>query len=139
MNFQRLCVTVSDCVCTDYTLPRGSIVIINAQLSQMSEANFESPEEFRPERWLDDPTTGGAKDGRATLSYAPFGFGASRCFGEIIAMTILKTSLAIILSSYKIEMESSAEEAYSYFPLFTFVPKKLVLRFVPHQAPSLLE
>ena len=43
-------------------------------------------EEFRPERWLDDPATG-AKGLRPGWEYLPFNGGARICLGQQFALT----------------------------------------------------
>ena len=125
---------LSDFVDTDLTLPRGAVLLVNMQSKQVSEENFENSKDYRPERWIDDPLSGGSKAGRDALAYAPFGFGASRCFGEANAMAILKTTLALVLLKYRFELVSSPEEAYATFPMFTFVPNNMVIRFIPRKS-----
>ena len=50
------------------------------QISSQREENFEDPQKFKPERWLE-------KDNLMNLeySYLPFGKGLRSCIGENIA------------------------------------------------------
>ena len=107
------------------------MAIIIPNLYHLSEKNFANAMAYLPERWVDDPITGGAKDGRETLSYSPFGFGPNRCFGEAIAQVMMKVILAHLLRAYRFELASPIEDAYYTMPNFTPMPHRVAVRFVP--------
>ena len=107
------------------------MAIMASSLFQVSEKNFANAKAYLPERWVDDPTTGGAKDGRETLSYTPFGFGPNRCFGEVVAQVMMRVILAHLLRAYRFELASPIEDAFYTMPNFTPIPHRLAVRFVP--------
>lgn len=72
-----------------YVLPKGTIVIANAWAIHRDEAEYESPDDFIPERFLDnkfgtrDPVAANSEDHRRVT----YGFGAGRrvCPGQRLA------------------------------------------------------
>ena len=59
-------------------VPAGTGVGVTSWAATHSPQNFMAPEEFAPERWLDDP--GFAKDDRQASQ--PFSMGARNCVGK---------------------------------------------------------
>lgn len=76
----------------------GTMIVYSPYATHRSPEVFERPEEFRPERWLD-----GRKPGPG--EFVPFGGGAHRCLGSVMATTELTVMLATLLgrSSYRLE------------------------------------
>lgn len=50
------------------------------QISSQREENFEDPDKFKPERWLET-----SDDSHPQNSYLPFGKGLRSCLGENMA------------------------------------------------------
>jgi trans-cinnamate 4-monooxygenase len=74
-----------------YTIPKGSKVVVNAWWLQNNPELWRDPEEFRPERFLEeenlvDATVGG---GKVDFRFLPFGVGRRSCPGIILALPIL--------------------------------------------------
>lgn len=58
------------------------------------------PDVWEPQRWLDDPTAGGAKN---LFANNPFGNGSRRCIGEKLALGETRLLLASILRKYDVK------------------------------------
>lgn len=69
----------------------GTMVVYSPYATQRSPEVFDRPEEFRPERWLE-----GHKAGLG--EFVPFGGGAHRCLGSVMATTELTVMLATLLA-----------------------------------------
>jgi cytochrome P450 len=74
----------------DRTLPAGTRVVPNIYLCNRNPSVYDSPAEFRPERFLENAPE--------TFSWIPFGGGIRRCIGaafaQLEAKLILRTALA---------------------------------------------
>ncbi len=69
----------------------GTMLIYSPYATHRSPEVFNSPESFRPERWM-----AGAKPGPG--EFVPFGGGAHRCLGSVMATTELAVMLTTLLS-----------------------------------------
>ena len=66
----------------------------------------EAADEFRPTRWLDDPTTGGAP---STLCWLPFGAGPRGCLGTRLGLTEAVVCVALLLQTFDFAFERADE------------------------------
>jgi cytochrome P450 len=73
-----------------YELPAGTRVVASIYLTNNNPRVYESPQEFRPERFLDTPPD--------TFAWIPFGGGIRRCIGASFAMLEMKTMLRTMLA-----------------------------------------
>ena len=80
-------------------MPQGHWVTLLNRLPTIDGANFGDPDEFRPERWIDDAATGGAHDPSAHM---PFGSGPRICPGRSLALTEMKLLLAMLYGSFEV-------------------------------------
>ena len=62
----------------------------------------EDADDFRPERWLDDPVTGGAS---SSFSWLPFGAGPRGCLGTRLGLTEVVLGVALMLQRFDFEFE----------------------------------
>jgi cytochrome P450 len=72
-----------------YTLPAGTRVTPSIYLTNRNPKVYDSPEEFRPERFLEG--------GPETFSWIPFGGGIRRCIGASFAQLEMKLMLRTML------------------------------------------
>jgi cytochrome P450 len=72
-----------------YRLPKGTRVTPSIYLTNRNPKVYESPEEFRPERFLEG--------GPETFSWIPFGGGIRRCIGASFAQLEMKLMLRTML------------------------------------------
>jgi cytochrome P450 len=71
-------------------LPAGTRVVPSIYLTNRNPSVYDSPEEFRPERFLERPPE--------TFSWIPFGGGIRRCIGASFATLEMKLMLQTMLS-----------------------------------------
>lgn len=87
-------------------IPRGARVVIAPWISHRSSRFFSEPEEFRPERWLDDTEPDVPRG-----VFVPFGLGSRICVGERFARltaTILLSEIAALERAPRVELGDGA-------------------------------
>ena len=89
------------------------------------ERNFEDPESFRPERFLNEKTGEFVPNEKLI----PFGFGKRRCPGEILARAEYFLFVTILLQTFKFEAVGPAD--LSTNPGLLFTPKPFEVRLTP--------
>lgn len=89
-----------DVIC-GYPVPAGAQVVISPYVMGRMETLWDSPEEFRPERF--DPAEVAS---RHPMSHMPFGAGPRVCLGARMAVTEAKLVLAMIFQKFRIERKS---------------------------------
>ncbi|XP_072017350.1 cytochrome P450 2U1-like [Amphiura filiformis] len=94
-----------------YTIPKNSVVVPNLYAGLHSSDLWGDPEEFRPERFLDDE--GNLLEPDEAI---PFGVGRRGCLGEALARQELFLFLTHLLHQFK--FEKTSEDA----PLPTLIP-----------------
>jgi cytochrome P450 len=70
-------------------LPKGTRVVPSIYLTNRNPRVYEAPDEFRPERFLENPPE--------TFSWIPFGGGIRRCIGASFATLEMKLILSTVL------------------------------------------
>ncbi|GLI70456.1 hypothetical protein VaNZ11_015318, partial [Volvox africanus] len=86
----------------------------------MSEHNWDKPEMFRMDRWLEDPQCAFARGGAQTEGpggagnaaaaspaprrFLPFGDGPKNCVGQNFATVVVRAVLALLLSRYRVSL-----------------------------------
>lgn len=83
-------------------LPAYTTIGTTIHASHMHKKNFEDPEVFDPNRFIDGIT---AKE-RSPYSYQPFSAGLRNCIGQKFALLEMKTILIEILREYEIQLSS---------------------------------
>ncbi|XP_017026930.2 cytochrome P450 4p1-like isoform X1 [Drosophila kikkawai] len=78
-------------------LPKGSQIALNVFDIHRNVKYWDSPDEFRPERFLPENC-----QNRHTYAYVPFSAGQRNCIGQKYAMQEMKTLLVVILKEFKI-------------------------------------
>jgi cytochrome P450 len=94
-------------------LPAGTVVAPCVPLIHYSEAHYEEPHSFRPERFLDGPAP--------TYAWIPFGGGVRRClaasYAEMEMKRVLRTVLAAVdLRPADARAEGMRKSAISFSP-----------------------
>jgi len=97
-----------------YVVPRGAIVLLCLPALHRDARWFESPEEFRIERWSQ-----GVEKSARPFSYLPFGVGQRRCIGEGFAWMEATMLLALVAQRFRIASAPRVAEE----PLLLLRPK----------------
>lgn len=113
-----------DTVLGDYTLPKGTVLMLNSQAIGVSEEYFDNGRQFRPERWLEE------KSSINPFAHEPFGVGKRMCIGRRLAELQIQLGLCWILRDYKIV--ATDLEPVDSLHSGTLVPsRELPVAFVP--------
>lgn len=72
--------------------------------SHRNDKIFKNPEQFDPDRFLDDDLTK-----NALFAYLPFNAGPRNCIGQRYAMTKMKCILSILLKEFKFTKDENFE------------------------------
>ena len=89
-----------------YSVPKNTHVFVNAYAIHHDEREWEKPEEFCPERWLDE--NGHFIPGKSK-AYLPFSAGPRVCFGEALAKSELFLFLSHVLQRFSFERAPGKE------------------------------
>lgn len=95
-----------------YKIPEGIVVWPMIYALQNSVQNWEEPEKFKPERWLDNRECAyvAGEDGdseRRVRRFAPFSDGLKNCLGQALGLMEVRTVLATLLGRFWFEMAPS--------------------------------
>lgn len=86
-----------------YDIPEGGTLCFSPYaLGRDPSAWGTDADDFRPERWMDDPATGGA---RSTFSWLPFGAGPRGCLGTRLGLTEVVIGVALLLQRFEFTFE----------------------------------
>ena len=85
-----------------YTLPVGSTAIMSQWVTHRDPRFYDEPEQFRPDRWLDERSKSLPR-----FAYFPFGGGPRICIGASFAMTEAVLVLATIAQKWQLQLASS--------------------------------
>ncbi|KAL1789027.1 steroid 17-alpha-hydroxylase/17,20 lyase [Sigmodon hispidus] len=85
----------------EFTIPKDTHVIINLWALHHNEQEWDQPERFMPERFL-DPT--GNHLIIPSSSYLPFGAGPRSCVGEVLARKELFIYMACLLQRFDLDV-----------------------------------
>jgi cytochrome P450 family 135 len=99
-----------------YLLPAGTTLAASIIGVQRTEASFASPEEFRPERFLDQPP--------APYTLIPFGGGVRRCVGASFAVMEIKAILRRTIESVRLRPTDQRSERPVRWRRFTVTPAR---------------
>jgi len=100
----------------DYPVPEGTRVVLSAFVTNRQPDLFPEPDRFRPERWDTIKPSG--------YEYAVFSGGPRVCPGQLFGMSVLKVSLATILTRYRVALEPNVRINYAIQP--TLSPRAAV-------------
>jgi cytochrome P450 len=91
----------------NHFLPGGTVVGINAWVVHRNLAIFPSPEEFRPERWL-DATPQQLKEMEQTMFQ--FGAGSRVCLGKWMSLIEMSKVLPQLFREFEVELAEPEKE-----------------------------
>ncbi len=79
----------------EWVIGPGTLILVDAQGIHGDPELYPDPEEFRPERFLEDQPDG--------YAYLPFGGGAHRCLGAALAMLELELFIEAVVTDRELE------------------------------------
>ncbi|VVA39462.1 PREDICTED: flavonoid [Prunus dulcis] len=119
-----------------YTIPKGSSVFLNIWANHRDSSVWESPLEFRPQRFINDPSKFNYKGSRP--EFLPFGSGRRRCVGMPLGERMLIHVLASFLHLFEWRLPHGAKP--DFLESFGVVTRKLnQLVVIPTPRLSTLE
>ncbi|KAJ6798557.1 trans-cinnamate 4-monooxygenase-like [Iris pallida] len=83
-----------------YDIPAESRVLVNAWWLANNPAHWKNPEEFRPERFLEEEAKVEASGN--DFRYVPFGVGRRSCPGIILALPILGITIGRLVQNFEL-------------------------------------
>lgn len=87
-----------------YRIPKESKVVVNAWWLANNPEWWEKPEEFRPERFMEEERgTEAVAGGKVDYRFLPFGVGRRSCPGIILALPILGLVIAKLVTNFQME------------------------------------
>ena len=100
-----------DCKLDDVHVSKGTTVWISNYVIMRSSENFENPDEFLPERWLDGHY-GLRHNNQAFIAFAP---GPRNCIGQRFAMFEMKLFLVRMLREFEFVKCDQTETKLSFY------------------------
>jgi len=84
--------------CPDFTISKGTDIMMPNISRHRSEEYYENPDTFKPSRW-ENPS------GKAISALMPFGLGTRNCVGQSLANLEIHSILALICAEYHFSIE----------------------------------
>ena len=106
----RLARQTIDVPTTDITIPHASVVSISPYLTHHDPDIYPNPDQWQPERWLEEPDLAKRVNSMGRLGYMPFGAGVHRCPGEKLAGIIAATVVGILAQDYDVTWGPKGEQ-----------------------------
>ncbi|KAJ0415530.1 cytochrome P450 [Aspergillus carlsbadensis] len=115
-------------------IPKGTVFFLNSWACNMDPDVWADPEEFRPERWFEQPDA----------PMFTYGMGYRMCAGSLLANRELYLVFIRTLNSFRVE---PTEETVEWHPVkgnsdptsLVAIPKKYKVRFVPKNEAVLVK
>lgn len=85
-------------------IPKGSTVVIPIYTICRDPKYFEDPDQYRPERFLEQIV-----EGKNAFTYIPFSAGPRNCIGQKFAMYEIKSIVSKILRNFEVSLSKESE------------------------------
>ncbi|KAJ5369591.1 hypothetical protein N7509_014203 [Penicillium cosmopolitanum] len=125
--------SIRDITYEGVVIPKGTVFFLNAWACNMDPDVWTDPEEFRPERWLEQPDA----------PMFTYGMGYRMCAGSLLANRELYLVFMRMLNSFRIEPNEDADwhpvRGNSDPTSLVAIPQRYKVRFVPKDAEALGE
>ncbi len=88
-----------------YRIPRSAMVFLTPFIMHRHPDHWPAPETFQPQRFLPE-----ARAERHPFAYFPFGGGPRYCIGDVLAKTIMKLVIVIVLQEFRLQQVAPDKE-----------------------------
>ncbi|KAH6640147.1 cytochrome P450 [Chaetomium tenue] len=127
----RACQPGGDVIC-GYQVPEGTGLDILPWAMSYSTRNFTKPNEFLPDRWLEEDGLGQQFDQRRHGAFQPFSVGARNCIGKNLAYVEMRVILARLIWNYDLVLNDRMSERFLDCKCFNlWIKKPLNVRLIP--------
>lgn len=110
---------IRDITIDGYDIPKGTFVLLNLKKAHCDEREWQEPNEFKPERFLDSD---GKFVGWTKLhGFIPFSVGRRECAGTSLAKVMMFIFASTLLQRYKIELPEGSEKLSTESPFISAV------------------
>ncbi|MDW3117613.1 MAG: cytochrome P450 [Roseovarius pacificus] len=108
--------STQDCEIKGYHCPKGTQILIAPWVLHRDPRYYDTPEAFRPERWLD-----GLAQRLPRYAFLPFGGGPRICIGNSLAL--LETTLSLVTILQRGTLEWRGDHPVQPYPSATLIPQ----------------
>ncbi|KAJ5419843.1 uncharacterized protein N7487_003393 [Penicillium crustosum] len=123
--------SIKDITYKGITIPKGTVFFLNAWACNMDPEVWTDPDEFRPERWLEQPDA----------PLFTYGMGYRMCAGSLLANRELYLVFIRTLNSFRLEPHDKTDchplRGNSDPTSLVAIPQKYKVRFVPKNEKAL--
>ncbi|XP_061176499.1 1,25-dihydroxyvitamin D(3) 24-hydroxylase, mitochondrial-like isoform X2 [Saccostrea echinata] len=100
-----------------YHIPKGTFMFFCNNTLSLSEEQFENPEKFLPERWIEGKNDS-QKQRLMGLCVQPFGLGKRNCLGRRFAEQEIHLAVIKILQNFEVEVTDDCRDALPQYTTF---------------------
>eukprot|EP01065_Artemidia_motanka_P046321 TRINITY_DN6992_c0_g3_i3.p1 TRINITY_DN6992_c0_g3~~TRINITY_DN6992_c0_g3_i3.p1 ORF type:complete len:535 (+),score=182.19 TRINITY_DN6992_c0_g3_i3:63-1667(+) len=139
--------TLEDTQCLGFNIPKNTQVIINFHAAGRDKSAWKNPDEWRPERWLEEEKDlqhsfldGEVKNTAKAYKIIPFGAGKRMCVGYGLGRIVMWCKVATHLHCFDFESGTGGKLNIEdeHFGV-TVVPNEQPVKITPRPAAYLLE
>lgn len=109
----------------DVLLEPDTPVFLSLRAAMQDETNFDQPENFSPQRWIERSDAGVVHNSRAFMQ---FGAGPRVCPGRHLAILEIRMALSMLSRNFSVQLATSPDKVAEKFS-FTMLPDTMPLRF----------
>ncbi|KAJ3678621.1 hypothetical protein LUZ60_002424 [Juncus effusus] len=130
-------VTKKDIIVSGYRIPANTSLFVNIWSIGRDPKYWVEPDEFRPERFLEEPNIGVDMKG-FHYQLLPFGTGMRVCPGLQLALQVVPTALAALVQCFEWKVNNGPLDMKEKPGLVVYRANSLVVTPAPRVGPSLL-
>ncbi|CAL1372435.1 unnamed protein product [Linum trigynum] len=97
--------SADDCQVNSFTIKRKTRVLTNVYAVMRDPQSWKNPDEFIPERFLEDNSDEKIEGGNFDFRYLPFGSGRRGCPGASLAMMVMHATVGALVQCFDWEVE----------------------------------
>lgn len=117
---------MKSCELAGYHIPKNTTVLIGTHTVDMNEKYWKNPQEFCPERFLNEDESECIHSERLLV----FGAGRRKCLGDKLAISCIFTFFINILKHFDIEPDHEYPASIKLQPGIMLSPRKYKIRFI---------